>query len=41
MNFIIWSDEEGPVRVEEANTFLKTYPIDASLPLGRRGNLIE
>jgi|YelNatPaOPRAMG01_1025707.scaffolds.fasta_scaffold114727_2 hypothetical protein len=25
MNFIIWSYEDGPVRVEETNTLLKTY----------------
>jgi hypothetical protein len=25
MNFIIWSYEDGPVRVEGTNTLLKTY----------------
>jgi len=25
MNFIIWNYEDCPIRVEETNTFLKTY----------------
>jgi len=32
MYFIIWSYEDGPVRVEETNPLLKTYTQDASPP---------
>ena len=32
MYFIIWSCEDGPVRVEETNPLLKTYTQDASPP---------
>jgi hypothetical protein len=31
-DFIIWRFEDGSMRVEETNTFLKPIPIDASPP---------
>ena len=37
--FIIWSDEDTSIRVEESNTFLKTYTHRCELAVGGRGNL--
>jgi hypothetical protein len=39
INFIIWSDEDSSIRVEESNTFLKTYTHRCEPAEGGRGNL--
>ena len=37
-DFIIWRYEDGPIRVEETNTFLKTYTHRCEPAKGGRGN---
>jgi hypothetical protein len=40
-DFIIWRYEDGPIKVEESNTFLKTYTHSCEHPVREARNLFR